>query len=101
MLYTLSMFNTGQITLPKKWRDKQGATKFIAEETDDGLLIKPFKKDDAVYYENKNGFGLYCESGLDIDKMISAIDKINQEEKYGKVSKNRPKSSLKSETAGN
>ena len=98
MIYTLSMLNTGQITLPKKWRDKQGTTKFVAEETDDGLLIRPAKrkKDEIVYYENEDSIGIYCESGLDIAKMIAAIDKINQEEKYGKVSKNNSESAGKS-----
>lgn len=87
MIYTLSMFNTGQITLPKKWRNKFKTQKFIAEETAEGLLIKPLEKDEAVYYESKDSFGIYCESGLDIKKMIAAIDQINISEKDGKVSK--------------
>jgi bifunctional DNA-binding transcriptional regulator/antitoxin component of YhaV-PrlF toxin-antitoxin module len=77
MIHTLSMFNTGQITLPKKWRDKQGTNKFIAEETDEGLLIKPIKKDEIVYYEDDERFGIYCEKGLDIKKMLKVIKKLN------------------------
>ena len=100
MIYTLSMFNTGQITLPKKWRDKFKTKKFIAEETDEGLLIKPIKKDETVFYEDENGFGIYCEGGLDMEKMIKAIDIINKEEN-GKVSKNSAKSVKKAKESGN
>lgn len=77
MTYTLSMFNTGQITLPKMWREKQKTKKFIAEETPEGLLIKPISKDETIYYEGKNGFGIYCEKGLDVGKMIKTIEKLN------------------------
>lgn len=41
MNYPLKMFNSGQITLPKKWREKYDTHSFIAEETREGLLIKP------------------------------------------------------------
>ena len=78
-MYTLSMFNTGQITLPKKWREKFKTKKFIAEETKEGLLIKPIEKDETVFYEDKNGFGLYCENGIDVKKIEKAIDKLNNE----------------------
>jgi len=39
--YTLKSFNSGQVTLPKKWRDQFDTDLFIAEETKEGLLIKP------------------------------------------------------------
>jgi len=72
------MFNTGQITLPKKWRERYPDTKkFLAEETEDGLLIKPFAKDETVFYEDKEGCGIYCEKGLDADKILKTIKKLN------------------------
>ncbi|OGJ42798.1 hypothetical protein A3B60_00965 [Candidatus Peregrinibacteria bacterium RIFCSPLOWO2_01_FULL_39_12] len=71
------MFNTGQITLPKSWRTKYKTNKFVAEEIKDGLLIKPLVKDETVYYEDKNGFGIYCESGLDMEKFKQAIKKMD------------------------
>lgn len=43
MNHTLSMFNSGQITLPKKWRSKFKTTKFVAYEKGDQLIIKPLK----------------------------------------------------------
>lgn len=77
MIHTLSMFNTGQVTLPKSWRAKFKTNKFVAEETSEGLLIKPLVKDETVYYEDEKGFGIYCENGLDIEKFKKAIKKMN------------------------
>ena len=72
--YTLKMFNTGQITLPKAWRKKYKTKHFIAEQTKQGLLIKPILSgEDAVYYENEEGYGIVFPKGVDpqviIDKM--------------------------------
>jgi len=77
MQYALSMFNTGQITLPKKWRIRFDTTKFVAEETEEGLLIKPLVKNETVFYKNKKGFGLYCEKGLDVSSILNTIKKLN------------------------
>jgi hypothetical protein len=77
MIYTLKLFNTGQITLPKVWRSKFKTKNFIAQETKDGLLIKPLVKDDLVYYENDDEFGIYCENGIDVEKFKKAIKKIH------------------------
>jgi len=79
MIYTLKLFNTGQITLPKAWRNRVKSEHFVAEETDEGLLIKPLKEkeDDTVYYEDKQGFGIYSEKGLPVDKIIKAIKEIH------------------------
>lgn len=75
--YTLKIFNTGQVTLPKVWRDKVGTKNLVARETDEGLLIKPIKGDEIVYYQAKDGFGLYCEKGLPVDKIISKIKELH------------------------
>ena len=80
-MYLLSMFNTGQITLPKKWREKFKTNKFIAEEVAEGLLIKPVVNDEVVYYENEKGYGVYCEKGMDPKKIIDAINKIDGQDK--------------------
>lgn len=71
--YTLKIFNTGQVTLPKVWRDKLGTKNLVAQETEDGLLIRPIQGSEVVYYEAKDGVGLYCEKGLPVDKIISKI----------------------------
>ena len=44
-----------------------------SQETEDGLLIKPIQSDEVVYYKAKDGFGLYCEKGLPVDKIIAKI----------------------------
>lgn len=77
--YTLKVFNTGQITLPKVWRDKWNTKHFIAKETSEGLLIKPLdiKEKEVVSYEDDNGFGLYCESGLPTEEIINKIKDIH------------------------
>ena len=35
------MFNTGQVTIPKKWRSQFQTDRFTATETRGGLLIQP------------------------------------------------------------
>ena len=73
MTYTLSMFNTGQITLPKKWRSRQSTNKFIAEETDQWLLIKPIKfssKDDFSSFTDENI--TLTEDSISFEKPVNA-----------------------------
>ncbi len=76
-VFTLKLFNTGQVTLPKAWRKKYKTKLFIAKETPEGLLIQPFEKNETVYFENKEGFGIYCENGLPVDKILQTIKKIH------------------------
>lgn len=70
----MSSFNTWQITLPKARRSKFNTKHFIGIETPEGLLIKPVL-DEApiVYYEDPEGFGLYCESWINPEELISSI----------------------------
>lgn len=76
--FTLKLFNTGQITLPKAWREKFQTKHFVAKETEDGLLIQPLENNqELVYFENKQGFGLYCENGLPVDEMVEKIKKMH------------------------
>jgi len=76
MNYTLKSFNTGQITLPKKWRNKFDTKNFIATETEEWLLIKPIDNNEVVYYENNEGFWIYSESWINPDDIISKIQKL-------------------------
>jgi len=77
MTYSLKSFNTGQVTLPKKWRDKQSTKHFIARETREWLLISPVKeKESAVYYENSEGFGIYSEAWINPEDIISQIQNL-------------------------
>jgi len=76
MNHTLKLFNTWQVTLPKSWRTKYDTKVFIAEETSNWLLIKPIIKDNVVYYENNEWFGIYSESGINPVDIISKIKKL-------------------------
>lgn len=76
--YTLKMFNTGQITLPKAWRSQFDTLHFIAEQTDKGLLIKPIMPDEeVVYYENDESRGLFFPKGIDPQVIIDKMKEID------------------------
>ena len=79
MNYTLKLFNTGQITLPKDWRSKFDTKNFLAKETKDWLLIQPIINSswwDIIFYENNQWFGIYSESWINPNDIISRIKKI-------------------------
>lgn len=88
MVYaTLSVQKTGMITLPKKWRDRNPSTTMIAEETPEGLLIKPLL--DMKYWEDEKGnFGLHFPTGIRAgvlaEQMEAAMQKIRSEKKSPK-----------------
>jgi hypothetical protein len=77
--YTLKLFNTGQITLPKAWRDKQKTKHFIARETKKGLLIEPIKDEDieVIPYETDKEVGLIFPKGIDPRILINKIKEID------------------------
>lgn len=73
----LKMFGTGQVTLPKEWREKVKCMYFIAEETSQGLLIKPLKE--SFYYEDKEeNFGLHFPTGISATKLAKELKKANE-----------------------
>ncbi len=77
MAHTLKLFNTGQITLPKAWRTQYDTKNFLAIETAEGLLIKPLiDKNEVVYYEDPEGFGLYAPDGLDPAEILSSLKRL-------------------------
>ena len=43
MTHVLSLFNSGQVTLPKKWRSQFKTKKFTAVEKDGALIIRPLE----------------------------------------------------------
>ena len=75
--YTLNLFNTWQVTLPKKWRERYKTKRFIAKDTKYGLIIKPIlEADDTVFYENDDWFWIYSSSWINPEEIISRIKKI-------------------------
>jgi bifunctional DNA-binding transcriptional regulator/antitoxin component of YhaV-PrlF toxin-antitoxin module len=53
MISILKEFGRGQITLPKKWRDRFDTKVYIAKETSQGLLIIPFQDETVKVDETK------------------------------------------------
>lgn len=45
MITILKEFGRGQVTLPKKWRERFNTNVYVAKETSQGLLIVPFTDD--------------------------------------------------------
>lgn len=79
MITTLKLFGTGQITLPKAWREKFKTDHFIAQETSQGLLIKPLVED-GFYYELEDGeFGISFPIGMDAKIVAENLRKANEE----------------------
>ena len=83
--YFLSLFNTGQVTLPKKWRDKHKTKKFIAVEKGEDLLIKPYMEidEDHPLHDNNvtlreydDGAGITFKKGVDPKLLADLIDEM-------------------------
>ena len=78
MITTLKVFGTGQITLPKAWRKQYKTDHFVAQDTPQGLLIKPLV--DVFYYEDGDDhFGLSFPLGIDAKELARNLEKANGE----------------------
>ncbi|MFH1218255.1 MAG: AbrB/MazE/SpoVT family DNA-binding domain-containing protein [Candidatus Peregrinibacteria bacterium] len=76
MITTLKVFGTGQVTLPKAWRKQYNTDHFVAQETPQGLLIKPLV--DVFYYEDGDDyFGLNFPTGIDANELARNLEKAN------------------------
>ncbi len=53
MISILKEFGRGQVTLPKKWRDRFNTNIYIAKDTSQGLLIVPLEDDSIKVDESK------------------------------------------------
>lgn len=65
----------GQITIPKKWRDKFDTNQFIIKEEDDKLVIEPlvFNKLEDNNWEEVVDFSKIKKGGIDIDDVLSRL----------------------------
>jgi bifunctional DNA-binding transcriptional regulator/antitoxin component of YhaV-PrlF toxin-antitoxin module len=69
MTYTLSMFNTGQVTLPKSYRDQFKTNIFVARTKGKKLIIEPIEetpeqlKDENIEIYDE-GNGIFFKKGL-------------------------------------
>lgn len=53
-IYTLSMYGQGVVTLPKAWREKTRAKKFIAREQGSKLILEPMTKETSLRMITEN-----------------------------------------------
>lgn len=75
-LTTAKIFGTGQITLPKKWRQQIQTNNVIIEEIPQGLLIKPLVQ--SFYYEiDDDNFGINFPLGMKAETLASELKKAN------------------------
>ena len=75
-LTTAKIFGSGQITLPKQWRNKMKTTNVIIEEVPQGLLIKPLLP--SLYYEiDENNFGLNFPTGIEAGELATKLKQAN------------------------
>lgn len=76
-LSTAKIFGTGQITLPKKWREKIKTKTLIIEEVPEGLLVKPLTT--SLFYEiNKENFGINFPLGIKAKDLAKDLKKANE-----------------------
>ena len=76
MVTPLKQFGKGQVTLPKKWRDKFDTDYFLAEETPQGLLIKPLVE--SIYYEDNENFGLSFPTGISAADLLKKLKEADE-----------------------
>ena len=77
MIQVAKMFGTGQVTLPKQWRDKVKTKNLIIEETPQGFLIKPLTE--SVFYEiDEDNFGLNFPLGIKAERLAKDLKKANE-----------------------
>lgn len=84
MTYTALPSIKGQITIPSEIREKYGIGKetpvLISDNNDGTIVIKVMRMidhDDIIYREDKNGIGLSFKNGIDPQKLIDAVKKID------------------------
>ncbi|GEM_PF-606060 len=61
---TLKEFGTGQVTLPKEWRDKFDTHHYLARETNQGLLLEPILYDEEGIEVVEDSKGLHFPKGI-------------------------------------
>jgi bifunctional DNA-binding transcriptional regulator/antitoxin component of YhaV-PrlF toxin-antitoxin module len=76
MITTLKLFGTGQITIPKIWREKYKTDRYIAQETPQGLLLKPLVEE-LFYEDNEDYFGINFPLGIDAKDLALKLKEAN------------------------
>jgi bifunctional DNA-binding transcriptional regulator/antitoxin component of YhaV-PrlF toxin-antitoxin module len=78
----IKSFGSGQITIPKAWRERIKAPAYRAFIKGKTITLSPIKEEDdygVKYYENKEGFGLRFSKGIptgELLKRLKAADRV-------------------------
>lgn len=96
-LTILKMFGTGQITIPKEWREKFKTNEFFAVLKKDSIVIKPvpeipeMTEAEQEAEENEGHWTTVFSAdrdskgkGIPMDELIKTLNKISREKGYGK-----------------
>lgn len=67
----LKSFGTGQVTLPKEWREKFDTKYFIADIGDKQIIIKPLNKEEVFFDADEYNDG----KGVEIQEFYKALKK--------------------------
>lgn len=75
---TLTLWENGAVTLPKKWRERYDTKHFLARENERGyLVIMPIM--DVEYWEDDNGnFGLHFPTGIEAGELARHMEHTNK-----------------------
>lgn len=74
----LTVFGRGQVTLPKKMRDKFKTRHYIAQDTKDGILIRPLYMEQQVHFkEGKGEISLSFTPPVDAETLLTDLRKAN------------------------
>ncbi len=67
----LKVFGTGQITIPKKWREKRKSNIFLAKEEGNKIILEPVEEtEEKIFDANDFNDG----EGVEINEFIQALE---------------------------
>lgn len=67
----LKVFGTGQITIPKRWRDAHNTNLYMAKDNGTNIILEPIKNEESVIFdadEHNDG------EGVEINDFIKALE---------------------------
>ena len=86
----LKQFGSGQITIPKKWREELKAPYFKATRRGHDIVLTPLETDNpndpypALFHEDKNGCSLTFPKGIPAGEFLKRLKKADKILENGK-----------------
>ncbi len=66
----LKIFGTGQVTIPKKWREKRKAKMYFAHEEGEKIVLEPVQNEEVIFDADEFNAG----KGVKIDDFVAALE---------------------------